>query len=193
MTVRVGMENLIIRLRSMTEASESDYTLAGVTYWTGEQLQSVLDRHRRDLIRVPLRSTYESIASESEYHNYYLDDYTDIEEAGSGTPTWLVEDGNGDAVGTANYTVNYDAGHFRFTTDTEGAAYYLTTRSFNMNRAAVEVWQKKASHVAKAYDFKADGAEYDRSQLYKHAMQMAAHYRSLSGLTISRMFRSDAA
>lgn len=191
MAARSGMANLITRLRSMTEVGTADYTLAGATYWSDDQLQVILDSRRTELIREPIEAEYEFVgAGTPEYHNYFMA-FRDLEEAASGTPIWEVEDSTGATVGTASYTVNYDAGHIRFTSDTDGEVYYLTARTFNLNAAAAEVWQKKASHVHKAYDFAADGARYDRSQMFVHCMKMAEHYRNFSGIKVSRLFRSD--
>lgn len=185
------MENLIVRLRGMTEAGESDYSLAGVTYWLGEQLQDVLDRNRTDIVREPLRAEPEYVgASDQEYHNYYSI-HRNLEEAPSGTPVWDVEDGTGATLGTANYSVNYEAGHIRVTAETLGTPFYLTARTYNMNRAAADVWEMKASHAAKGYDFTADGATFHRSQVYDHCMKMAQHYKGMGGMKVGRLFRGD--
>jgi len=191
MTVRSGMENLIVRLRGMTEAGESDYSLAGVTYWTGEQVQDVLDRHRTDIVREPLTAEPEFVAvSDQETHNYYTG-HRNLEEAASGTPVWDIEDGTGASLGTAAYTVNYEAGHIRVAADTLGASYYLTARAYNLNRAAAAMWEMKASHAVKGYDFSADGATFHRSQVYDHCMKMAQHYKGMGGMRVGRLFRDD--
>jgi hypothetical protein len=114
--------------------------------------------------------------------------------AASGTAAWVVEDATGEAVGTANYTVNYEAGNVRFMADTDGTAYYLSGRSFEVNKAAASVWEKKAAHVVDAYDFAADGASFKRSQMHDHCLRMAAQFRNLAvGMKVGRLFRSDAA
>lgn len=192
MSARSGMANLILRLRGMTEAGTADYTLAGVAYWSDDQLQAVLDSHRTDLARELLRSESEYAAADTEeWHNYYIDGHANFEEAASGTAVWDVEDSSGDTLGTANYTVNYDAGHIRVTADTEGEDYYLNARAYDLNAAAGEVWEKKASHAAKGYAFSADGASFHREQVYDHCLKMAEHYRGKNGMVVARLFRSD--
>lgn len=190
MTVRAGLEPLVVRLREMTEAGDEDYAIAGVTYWTGEQLQSVLDGHRTDIIRDYLEPRYEYNGGTLEYHDY-LTPHRNLEESASGAPAWEVEDAAGNTIGTALYSVNYEAGVIRFANDTEGSALYLMARSYNLNRAAAELWEKKAAHAAKGYAFTADGATFHREQVYEHCLKMAEHYRGKSGMKVSRLFRSD--
>lgn len=188
---RAGMVNLITRLRSMTEAGAVDYNIAGVTHWTDVQLQGILDGHRSQLARSALNPEYEYVAEGSAVYKDYFTEHRNFEEAAGGAAVWDVEDGQGESVGTASYTVNYEAGHIRFTTDTEGTAYYLTARTFDMKRAAAEVWERKASHAAKGYFFTADGASYHREQVYEHCLKMAEQYRENAGVRVVRMFRSD--
>lgn len=191
MTARSGMANLIVRLRGMTEAGTADYTLAGQGYWSDDQLQAILDSNRSQLTRWPLEAGYEFVGEGTpEYHDYLIGQ-KDLEEAASGTPIWRLEDGTGAAIGTADYSVNYDAGHIRFIADTRGVTYYLTARTYNLRAAAAEIWQRKAGHAAKGYDFSADGAKYDRSQIYEHCLKMAEQYRDTAGIKVSRLFRSD--
>jgi hypothetical protein len=190
---RAGLATIIRRLRELTSAGTADYALAGTTYWTDDQLQAELDAHRMDFVREGLRAETEFVAGAEETHNYYTT-RRNLEEAASGTAAWVVEDATGAAVGTANYTVNYEAGQVRFTADTDGTAYYLSGRSFDVNKAAASVWEKKAAHAWDAYDFAADGASFKRSQMHDHCLKMAAQFRSLAvGIKVSRLFRSDAA
>ncbi len=193
MAARAGMGNLITRLRSMTEAGTADYSLAGDTHWSDEQLQGVLDGHRETFVREPLRSEPEYVGDgDLEYHDYYVEGRRNLEEAAGGSAVWDVEDGSGATLGTANYTVNYEAGHIRVTADTEGSAFYLSGRAYNLERAAADVWERKAAHAAKGYFFQADGASFHREQVYEHCLKMAAHYRGQGGVKVGRLFRSDA-
>lgn len=50
--------------------------------------------------------------------------------------------------------------------------------AYDLNSAAADVWQEQASTLASTYDFTADNATYNRSQMYTHAMQQANYYRS---------------
>ncbi len=50
--------------------------------------------------------------------------------------------------------------------------------TYDLNAAAAEVWAEKASVLSQDFDFKADGADYSRSQAYEQAMKQARYYRS---------------
>ena len=49
--------------------------------------------------------------------------------------------------------------------------------TYDINAAAADVWQEKAAAITEDFDFSADGASYQRSQKYQHALEMAAYYR----------------
>jgi hypothetical protein len=42
------MTELIATLRGLTNAGTADYTIGTVNFWSDDELQRVLDRHRRD-------------------------------------------------------------------------------------------------------------------------------------------------
>lgn len=50
--------------------------------------------------------------------------------------------------------------------------------TYDLNAAAADIWQEKAATPAQDYDFSADGARYDRSQVYEQAMAQARYYRA---------------
>ena len=50
--------------------------------------------------------------------------------------------------------------------------------TYDIDAAAADVWQEKASTVAACFDFSADGGRYSRSQVYAQYMQQARFYRS---------------
>lgn len=41
--------------------------------------------------------------------------------------------------------------------------------TYDLNRAAAEIWEEKASSLTGQYDFSADGGSYSRSQSYEQA------------------------
>ncbi len=55
------------------------------------------------------------------------------------------------------------------------AAGYTST--WDLNRAAVEGWRWKAGKVAGSFDFNADGASFNRSQVLAHCEKMIAQYQ----------------
>lgn len=52
------------------------------------------------------------------------------------------------------------------------------TPTYDLNAAAADIWQEKASLNTEDFDFSADGASYSRSQKFQHAMQMARYYNA---------------
>lgn len=62
----------------------------------------------------------------------------------------------------------------------------LYTATVDLYRAAAEAWREKAGMVADGYDFKAEGASFTRSQMYKHYLEQAARYAGMANsLTMS--------
>ena len=52
------------------------------------------------------------------------------------------------------------------------------TATYDLNAAAAEIWAEKAATLAQDYDFKADNANYKRSQAYEQAMKQSRYYQS---------------
>jgi hypothetical protein len=50
--------------------------------------------------------------------------------------------------------------------------------TYDLNATAADVWAEKASSLATAYDFSADGAQYERSQQIAQASTMERKYRA---------------
>lgn len=188
---RTGMSDLISKLRALTSAGTADYSVSGTTYWTDDQLQSVLDQHRTDFQRLPLLADTTYLDSASYYYDYYIPDYDWLEGTASGTAAWVLSNGTGGTVAYSAYTLNLDAKHIKFTADQAGTAYYLTGRGFDMYQAAADVWEQKAADVWEAFDLKTDNHDMTRSQKYDHAKDMAKQMRRRNGVTSSIMSRPD--
>ena len=183
---RTGMSNPIIKLRSLTEAGSADYTVNAVTYWTDDQLQTVLDTYRTDVFSETLEPviTYDGSGT-ANYYDYFCIP-GDYEE---GTAQFRVTTSLGSAV---TPTINYQAGHLSFgAVNQAGTAYYLTARRFDISAAAADVWRRKAAHVAEAYDFSADGQSMSRSQMKKHFSEMAQMYSGQAQPSTARLTRDD--
>lgn len=182
---RTGMANPILKLRQLAAAGTADYALAGVTFWTDDQLQSILDQHREDIFSQRLEIVPTVTGGTTHYYDYYCTP-GDYEQ---GTAAFQVTDSLGNAV---TPTINYEAGHLSFgTTDQGGTVYYLTGRMFDMSAAAAHVWRSKAAHVADAYDFSADGHSMSRSQMQRQYLEMANVYAGQAKITNVQMVRGD--
>jgi hypothetical protein len=192
MTIRVGMTNLVQRLREAANADTGEFVLGGGTYWTSDQLQTQLDRQRQDIYGEPIPPTPTYVNGEAQYLDYYWR-YSNVEEATSGSAAWLLRDSNGSAIGTGSYSIDYDARKISFPATTSGSVYNLTYRTFNVNLAAAEVWDIKAANVSRLFDVKTDNHDLKRSQLEAAYTRKAKEFRQKSGanVRVKQMFRGD--
>ena len=55
----------------------------------------------------------------------------------------------------------------------------LWAGAWDLNRAAADIWDEKASLLAADFDFAADGGDYKRSQAHAGMLTMARRYRSM--------------
>lgn len=194
MTARTGMGYLISDLRVLTEAGTAEWTLGTITFWDDDQMQSVLDKHRKEFILSPLESMPTYSSGGTLLYNDYQIQFGNIEETTGGTAIFYVQDGNYNTIGTALYTSDYRRGKVSFVTNTEGTtSYYATGKSYDLYAAAAEVWRIKANHVATAFDFSTDNTSVRKSQVYQHYVDRAEHFESLStsGVSQAAIHRSD--
>ncbi len=176
---RTGMSDLIAQVRTLTNAGTAEAVVAGVTYWTDDQIQSLLDRTRQDRTGVLLRYEVDMEGGSAVYKRYFIPAQY-VERATTGADAFSVLDAAGTAAGTAGYTVNYDAQTITFGVNQSGTVWYLNYREFNPYRAAAEVMESKAGHVAGRFDVKTDNHDLKRSQVYAQYMGMAKHFRNLA-------------
>lgn len=191
MAARSGMSNLITELRQRAEAGTAEYSLDNRVYFSDEDLQAHLDRHRADVTREALRVVPTYQGSSAVYQDYYFQGAA-VEDGSGGTAVWRVEDGSGSLIGTANYTVNGAARHIRFTADQGGATLYLTYRAYDLDRAEADVWERKAAHVAQRFDVDVDNHALKRSQLYQHFTARAVAARGRAPARVTLRVRGDA-
>lgn len=50
--------------------------------------------------------------------------------------------------------------------------------TYDLHAAAADIWEEKASVVAADFDFRADGGQYSRSQVYEQYMKQCRFHRS---------------
>ncbi len=178
MTARLGMLNLLYRVRAGAAAEYDEFSFAGETYFSNDHLQQHLDANRLDVYREALtpQVTYDD-TNTAQYFDYYFTG-GNIEEPASGSEAWLLQDSAGSAWGTADYTVNARAKHIRFAADTGGSAFYLTYRTYNVEMAIADVWDAKAANAAASYDVSTDNHSLKRSQKYDMYTKEASKWRA---------------
>jgi hypothetical protein len=187
---RTGMAQLIALVRELTHAGTADHTLAGVTYWSDDQIQERLDRWRQTHKRVSIFADPDYVDGDHVYTEYVIPhELKYFEEAGADSG-WALRDGDGVTV-TADYTINYEAGRIEFDADQDNEVYYLDARTYDVYRAAAEVWDTKAGLYEAAVDWSSDNHSVKRSQQVANARTMAMKMRTLAGPMVSRRVRTD--
>jgi hypothetical protein len=175
------MGNLITRLRVLTQAGTADFSVAGVTYFTDNQLEDRLDAHATLLEGMALTWLPDTVAGGAASYHRVKQGWRDLEEAESGTIYHRITDSLGNVQGTAGYTGDYVRGEFRFTANQGGTAYYLTSRSYDLYAAAKDVWEEKASYYSDWYKFSSEGQAFERQQAYEHALKQAERLGQKAG------------
>jgi hypothetical protein len=191
---RTGMAYIIEELRGLTEAGTADYTVGTTAYWLDNTLQDILDLHRQDVRFQELQAypAQEAGGSIAYYDHGSACDY--LEETTGGSAITYLQDSTGATLGTSLWTANYRRGMFTFNSSTDGTVVYLTSRCYDINAAAADVWRRKAAHASAAsFDFSTDNHSISRSQVYDHAMEMVRFFENMSGegLGVVQRFRSD--
>lgn len=171
---RSTLANLITTLRGMADAGTADYTVAGATYWTDDQLEEILDRHET-IINYEVMTARATRGAGTVSYTEYWTRFRHWEDG----PT--IQDAGGATMGTADYSFDPNRGRLTFVANTGGAARFITGTVYDVNLAAAEVWRKKAAYYAKAYDVSTDNHSLKRSQLAAQCLQMARAYESAGG------------
>jgi hypothetical protein len=191
--MRTGMRYLVRRLREMTEAGLQDYELAGVTYWTDDTLEDILDEKRTRQEDVALTARPEYISSVDIYKRYEIPWSMGhaLEGTEGGTTVFRVYNSIGTTV--TGWTFNDRDMSIEFSSDQEGTAYYWSGYQYDIRAAAVEVWLRKAAHSYNAINFSADGHRFDRKAIYEHCIEQAKLYGYQRKVQATKMVRTDLA
>ena len=188
---RTGMQTLIDTVRGYANAAPDEWTISTDTslieYWSDEEIQRVLDRHKREYIHelMDAQPTYESGTT---VFKQYLLGATNVE---GGTVVFRVEDTAGTVSG---YTVDYTRGIVTFSTDQSGKAFYWSGFAYDLDAAAADIWRMKAAHATEWGDGSTDGHAVKRSQQAQQYLTMANYFQQRSaseGVQTVRIVRDD--
>lgn len=196
MSARSGMAALIDTIRTMTNAGTAEYTLGTANFWDDDHVQAVLDNHRRDVYEQPLTPASHRVGGGTVQWNDYYAGQGDWEQTTGGTAVFIVRDSVGSvmASGTAQsqWTADYANGHITWGgTGTDGSAYYLTGRYYDLNGAAAELLKGWAAHESRSFDFAADAQQFKRSQKAQMLLSQATEYAAKAWNESGTMTRSD--
>lgn len=181
MPARIGMRNLIGRLRRMV----SDTALSSLI-WDDNQFEDVLDEHKIRVHREYLEVERTLLSSSAYEYRVYHSRHGNYESGG--TAYFQIESAGGSQRGTGDYTMDYVHGVLTMTTDQAGSALYLTGWSYDLNRCAAELWRERAGNVSSYYDAQHGDQRVNRSQWFKHCREMAEMYEARSLPVVRRMF-----
>ncbi len=188
---RAGMATLIGEVRVLCNVGTADYSVAGTSYYTDDQIQALLDEHRMTWKHVQLEPIPDAESGSYTYTEYQIPaPLRFFEEAGTASG-WKLEDSAAGSVNSSSYTTNYKARLITFTNDTAGLDYYLDCRTYDVYKTAGEIWEQKASFVANAVDWSSDNHDLKSSQEHKHCLAMAKKYKNMGGMQFSRFRRLD--
>ena len=187
---RTGMQTLIDTVRGYANAAPDEWTVSTntslVEYWSDEEIQRVLDRHKSEYIREPLEPV-ETYASGQPVVLRYRTGVHNLE----GGSEFKVEDTAGTVTPAS---IDYARGIVTFSTDQSGKSYWWTGFAYDLDAAAADIWRMKASHVAGLVDFSTDGHSVKRSQQAQAYLNMAGYYQQRSaseGVTTAKIVRDD--
>lgn len=195
MSVRAGMANLLLRLRSLTDAGQTDYVVDGVTYFTDQQLQDELDAVVQVYREWRLDPLPQHNGSAYIYKEFSVPAVIPLalEEDGAGTGGWAVRDGNGNAKTiTTDYTVNYRNGVITFVADqVANPNFTLDCRAYDLNQAAAAIWRQKGAFEYRAMDWSSNSVSFKSSQRYEHCLERAQFFEAKAGMTVTQAVRTD--
>ena len=75
-------------------------------------------------------------------------------------------------------------------TDDDGFDNIEWTPTYDLNAAAADIWNEKASAIASKFDFAADGGNYTMSQQFEQYMKQARYFRARRMPSTARMVKS---
>jgi hypothetical protein len=190
-TARSGLVDLLTELRSLGNVGSNDFLVDGFPQFTDGRLQDVLDTFRQDHYRVEMEPVESYDGGTLVYKDYYLGAGY-LEKTTGGTSIFYVEDTAGSIVGTANYTADYRRGKLTFGSDTGGSTLYWYGRSYDLNRAAAEIWRRKAAYYGAQVDFSTDNHSIKAGSRAANCIKMVEFYegRAMTS-SVTTMYRSD--
>lgn len=159
------MQPLIDYLRREGNAAPETDEFEGVTYWTDEQLQDILDRvSERKIGRAKAVTVDGTIYTISAPRHYYVD-----------PDTVVLLDANLDVV-SAVYTYDWLRNEFTFASDPEIS--YIQASYTNFWVAAAQLWSEKASHRYQYVDNKSGQNALKSHQEYEHCIKRMEYCRN---------------
>lgn len=179
--MRSGMTDLVSSFRQYVAES-------GTVIFTDNDIESLLDNNRIQIVGQPLSYNPYLVSGTTTYTNAYVN-HKFLEGTASGTALVRVATNLGTIV--TNYQSDFTNGQFTFDVNTKGTAYYYYGRSYNFYKAVSDGWFRKAGYYAGNFDFRVEGRQFNKSQVYQNCLQMKDYFSSLADPTFGVIERSD--
>lgn len=161
MPVRPAMQPLIDMLRETGQATETD-EFNGITYWSDEQLQTILDDSKtRKSVTGAFDDAHDTIFIPAIPKLWFAD------------PDTLMVEVNGSWVAS---TGTWDARAKELTTTQEVTA--INAAWVSMNLALATLWEQKAAQRSDWVNIKGGQNKLDMEQEYNHCCDMAKYYHA---------------
>lgn len=168
MTVRTGLQDIV---------DEVQLQIGNSTLLSEDNIQSILDKHKKYLKQHQLKYDPTFVTNEYKYYNYFTS-YPYLE---SGSGIFRLFDSNGTNISIeTGLTINYLQGLIVFDNDQEAAIRYIDAVVYDFHAAVAECWKLIAAQTAHMYDFTVESRRYNRDQWFKHCQEMIKYH---SGLT----------
>lgn len=163
MPVRPAMQPLIDLLRSQGQAANETETFNGVTYWSDEQLQDILDQVATlGAVEGEFHVANDTIFVPEIPKSYYADPDTVTRVMVNGS--WV------DSTGT------WDTLKRELTTTQDVQA--VSARWISLNEALAVFWEQKANQRSDYVNIKGGQNKLDMRQEYEHCLSMGKYYRA---------------
>jgi hypothetical protein len=188
---RLGLGDLFEYVRKLTYAGTADYTLGTINFWDDDQVEEILDRHRKDVYTEQLGQFPRSVGGGTLEYYEFRSRYGHFEKTDGGTAVFVVEDSLGADSASADYAVDYVKGVVTFTPDQAGSARFLTGRYYDVYGAAAELLRSWATKEKLEFTFSTDGQSFQRRQKAEMLMQMAAEYEQQAWPVTMTQVRTD--
>ncbi len=169
MPVRTGMTSLVSHLRQQSDASTTD-VFNGVTYWTDDQLQDILDLHSQGYQQLPLTKlgSYDNVSYQLTLTlPYWVEGEFSIYVSGTTTEE------------TTTFTYNHLTHEITFDSDVTDRELVAFAKTYVMTEAIADVWNQKAQHRYNFITSKAGSHRFEADQVYEHCVERANYWRNL--------------
>jgi hypothetical protein len=177
---------LVEDLRRMTAVAEAQYEIDGITFWSDEDLEKLIERHvcarliQAEIQLIPSRTSEAALV--------FVDGRAPI--AGTlDTESAAVVSWTGRPIpGTATI---HDDGRVEFTDNQVTAVPVISGLCYDLNSAAAAVLTDWASALKLGYDIKSGDASLPRSQRHAMLLEQAEAFRARAVVGTGQMGRSD--